>query len=402
MYDAPARTLALASISFDIGDMKKISSGFVVLALLAFVCLINFSATTVHAAEAPVLQWSGDMRYRFVNLREATDDPRLYQQLRARLGLKAEVQDDLTAILRLATATSAISNNQTLGDATAAGMPRRSFGLDLAYGEWRFADSAKLTMGRVANPFFAPARTQLVFDHDLNFEGASASFQPKWSDSSAFATLAAFIISENYTAPRDSVDTGLLALELGYSLKAAGTWTAHFARFQYTNVANQSMSRFESAAAVDKYSTPFPRYRGNTVYASGTTYNMAYDFAQTEAGIEWKMKDQALELTAYIDWIANELAGSLGGAYEGGFAVHYGRFQALVAYAEKKSDSVVAAFTDSDFSGGGTDNRGTKVSLSYQLSDRSNVVFTDYRATRGIDSVQRDFMAQQLDLSLNF
>ncbi len=342
------------------------------------------------------------MRYRGVQLRESTDDSRLYQQIRARLGLKADVQDDLTAVLRLATATSAISNNQTLGDQTQPGMPRRSFGVDLAYGDWRYADSAKLTMGRVPNPFFQPAKTQLVFDHDLSFEGMSTTYAPKWADSSAFATLGAFVISENYVAPRDQVDTGLIGLNLGYSFEAAGKWTVHASRFQYLNVGSQPITRFESAAGADSYSKPFDRYRGNSVFAKGTTYNFSYEFAQTEAGLEWKCKVQALELTVYLDYILNDFSGQQGEAYEGGVITKFGRFQALLAYASKKSDSVIGAFTDSDFNGGGADNRGTKISLSYALSERTAVVLTDYRATRGIDSTNRDFNAQQLDFTLQF
>lgn len=360
--------------------------------------------------KAPPLTWSGDMRYRFVNLREATDETRLYQQLRVRLGLKAEIQDDLTAIVRLATATSAISNNQTLGDSKEPGMPRRSFGVDLAYGDWNFLGDGRLWLGRTPNPFFAPGKTQIVFDSDLAFEGASVSWMPKWDDASAFATLAGFIISENYASPNDVIDTGLIGADLGYSLKTAvGQWTVHAARFHYLNIVDRPVTSVEKDAKVDAYSYPFDRFRGNTVYPNDPLaapadrkYFYKFDFVQTEVGAEWKLKAFGMEFLAYGDWIANERASHAGDALEIGASIKYGRASLLVASATKKSDSVLGAFSDSDFNGGGTDNRGMKLSASYQLSDYSNVVFTHYQAQRGIDSVERDYKAQQLDFSLMF
>lgn len=351
------------------------------------------------------------MRYRFVQLKEASDEPRLYQQLRARLGLKADIQDDLTAVIRLATATSAISNNQTLGDPKDPGMARRSFGLDLAYGDWRFLESGRVHLGRVPNPFFAPGKTQVIFDSDLVFEGAAASWQPKWSSSSAFANLGGFIISENYNAPEDAVDTALIGLDAGYAFKMEdlGSLTFHAARFHYLNIVGRPVTSVEKDAKVDAYSYPFDVVRGNSVYPNDPLaapadrkYFYKYDFVQTNAGIEWKNKIHEFDLTAYFDWILNERAGNQGDASEVGLITRWGRAQLTLASAIKKSDAVVGAFTDSDMNGGGTDNRGTKISLAYQMSNYSTVTLTDYRGTRGMDSVSRPYVAQHLDFSLQF
>jgi hypothetical protein len=350
------------------------------------------------------------MRFRFVQLRESIDDPRLYQQIRARLGFRADVQEDLTAIFRLATATSAISNNQTLGDAKEPGMPRRSFGVDLAYGDWKFLESGRVQLGRTVNPFIAPGKTQLVFDSDLNFEGASFGWLPKWSDSSAFANVGAFIISENYAAPSDIVDTGLVGVDVGYSLKSIlGQWTWRAARYHYLNIQDRPVTSLEKDAKVDSYSYPFDRVRGNTVYPNDPLaapadrkYYYSYDFVQTEFGLEWKMKVDEFDLMAYGDFVANERAGANGEAFQYGLSLRYGRLQLLFEAGTKRSDSVVGAFTDSDLNGGGTDNRGTKYNISYRLSDASAVALSLYEATRGIDSVARDYYARHLDFSLQF
>lgn len=361
-------------------------------------------------SEPPELKWSGDLRYRFVNLKEEPADTRLYQQLRARLGVTAKIQEDLSAVVRLATASSAISNNQTLGDSKEPGMPRRSFGIDLAYGQWSFLENGRFWLGRSPNPFFAPGKTQLVFDSDLAFEGGSVSWRPSWGDSSGFATLGGFIISENYASPRDEVDTGLVGAEIGYALKTElGQWTLRAARFHYLNIIDRPITSVESGAKIDTASKPFDRYRGNSVYLgdplappADRRHFFQFDFVQTELGLEWTLKTEDLEFMAYADGIANERASHAGTAFEFGASLKHGRAQLLLAHALKRSDSVIGAFSDSDFNGGGTDNRGFKLSFTYELSSHSNVVLTHYQAQRGINSTERDYKAQQLDFSLMF
>jgi hypothetical protein len=355
----------------------------------------------------PKIDWSGDLRYRTAKSRESIDDPRPYQQLRARLGLKADVNESVQAIVRLATGTSAISTNQTIGDPSDPGMPRRNFGIDLAYIDAQFLDAGHVWAGRTANPFWSPGKLQLVFDSDLAFEGVALRWNPRWSDSSAFANIGAFMISENYTAPSDIVDTGLIGAQVGYQFTAHGEWTLHFAAHHFLNIQDRPITSVDQKASVDPYSYPFDRYRGNTVYpidpaATPRVYSFSSGYILMEAGLEWKGRLGPLEASLFYDRVRNDLASDRGLGQEYGTVIKYGSAQVSVAYATKQSDAVVGAFTDSDTNGGGTDNKGTRVTLGYQFGKRASIALNDFRGKRGVDSVERDFSATQLDFMMSF
>jgi putative porin len=92
-------------------------------------------------------------------------------RLRARLGLKAQINDHVDFGLRLATGSDngPVSTNQTLG----GGLSKKAIWLDQAYVNLKPVDGAVLTLGRMPNPFLS---TDLLYDDDLNFDGAAASY----------------------------------------------------------------------------------------------------------------------------------------------------------------------------------------------------------------------------------
>lgn len=368
-------------------------------------------------APAPLLNitpdkflWSGDLRYRLNKGHESIDEDRSWQQLRVRLGLRAEVNEQVKAVIRLATASSSISANQTLGDANDPGMARRSFGLDLAYLDWQPISSGKLWAGRTANPFWAPAKTQLIFDADLAFEGVALKFEPKWGHSSIFANAAGFIISENYAAPQDVVDTGLVGGDVGYAYKRE-TYSAiaHAGTYHYLNMQNKAITSFDKGAKVDEYSYPYDSYRGNSVYpndpllpADQRKYYFKNKYILFELGAEWIQKFGAFEYSAFGDWVQNSAIGHGNEGYEYGAGVKWKGVWFSAAKVNKAADSVVAAFTDSDSNGGGTDNRGERFQLGVQLGKNAQIVLTKFSAQRGVDTVRRKFTLTQLDFSIAF
>lgn len=346
------------------------------------------------------LSWSGDLRYRLAEAKEKSDDRRLYQQLRARLGLKAEVNESVQAIFRLATATSAISSNQTLGDSSNPGMTRRSFGLDWAYLDWKFLSAGKFWAGRTANPFWSPAKTQLVFDSDLAFEGLALKWEPKWSHSGAFANLGGFVVAENYSAPNDAIDTGLIGAEVGYNLQ---TLTLHIANYHFLNIVDRQITTIESSAKVDSYSQPFDRYRGNTVYLNGPgKYHFSHQYVLWQGGVEFKFDVGPVQLVTFYDYVLNEKVGRQREGRELGVSAKLQRWSLAVARVEKDADAVVGAFTDSDTNGGGTDNQGWRYQLGILAGPNTSFALTHYDAKRGVGAVERDYRATHADLVVSF
>ena len=98
------------------------------------------------AAEwASRLSWKADMRYRheFVDPEEASDE-QTRQRIRARLALTAKINDTLTGTIGLATNggnSDPRSTNQTLGE----GWTRKGIALDLAYVDWKPAESFSMS-----------------------------------------------------------------------------------------------------------------------------------------------------------------------------------------------------------------------------------------------------------------
>jgi len=110
-------------------------------------------------------------------------------QLRARLGIRAQITDWISADVRLATGSdnSPVSTNQTLG---ADGSSNYQFWLDRASIRLTPAEGVNLDLGRFDNPFWT---SDLVYDNDMNFDGVAASGAGAVSDQiSVFSALGVF------------------------------------------------------------------------------------------------------------------------------------------------------------------------------------------------------------------
>lgn len=349
----------------------------------------------------------GDLRYRMAQSKEDIDEARTFHQVRARLGIKAQVEEDLALVFRLATATSAISSNQALGDSKDPGMPRRNFGLDLAYSEFKLWSSGKLWAGRTANPFWAPARNQLIYDSDLAFEGLALKWEPKFETGSAFINLGSYMVNESYEKPYDTVDMGIVGAQIGYSV---GGFTIHLAQQAFINIQDRNITGVEKDAKIDVYQgTTYNVYRGNSVYVNDPIaapadrkYFFSNQYIVGNLGLEYKFKAWDNELVLFADAIQNLKVSSLSKGFEAGVSAKFGNVSLQLAQIVKEADSTVGAFADSDSNGGGTDTSGQRLTLGYQLSKKSQLSVNTFQAKRGVDTVTRDYSLTQLDLSASF
>lgn len=370
---------------------------------------------TTTAEWMPRMTWSGDIRYRLARNKEDKDEERKFQQLRARLGIKADVNKDVQAIIRLATATSAISTNQTMGDSNDPGMTRRSFGLDLSYIDWAFWEHGRVWLGRTANPFWSPAKAQTIFDADLAFEGLAIKLEPKNDTFGGFLNLGGFIISENYAAPDDSVDTALVGGDIGASWKG-GSWsllTVHLGNYHFLNVQNKDIKRLDKDAKIDPYfdrpGEIYKRYRGNTVYVvdpqalpKDRVYRFAGEYVLYEAGLEWKQKFGKFEGTLFGEFVHNDRRTDQNQAKEYGVGAKWDWVSVGYAQVIKETDSVLGAFTDSDANGGGSDTSGERWAIAFQIGKNAAAQVTHFNARRGVDSFNRNFSMTHVDFAVNF
>jgi hypothetical protein len=121
---------------------------------------------------------------------------------RLRFGVKGELYDNFFYGIRLATNPNYDrSGNVTFGDGDSAGpfgKDKSLLSVDQVYLGWKPTDFLTLTGGKMPNPFYT---TSMVWDDNLNPEGAAEQFNKTFDDVEVFATAGQFIYG-------DSADNG--------------------------------------------------------------------------------------------------------------------------------------------------------------------------------------------------
>ena len=210
-------------------------------------------------------------------------------QLRARLGVKANIDSWISANVRLATGNdrNPVSTNQTLGAFGGGG-----------YQVWLDRASVRLTplkdvnvdFGRFGNPFFT---TDLMFDLDMGFDGVAVSARkPVASGLALFGSAGAFPVfntdlnfgsrnaptadvdgANSYPGvrgPYKSQDKYLFAAQAGAEVDLGDRWKARLAGayFHYDNVQGKLSAPcqyYELTCSTDAMRPAFQQF-GNTLF----------------------------------------------------------------------------------------------------------------------------------------
>lgn len=315
-------------------------------------------------------------------------------RVRARLGAKAKVAEQVVAGIRVTTGSSTgspTSINQTMGQS----FNKYAVVLDRAYVQVQPSAAWDLTAGRMANPFYS---TDLVYADDLGFEGFAAVGRQKWKGGEGFASAGYFPMTEN--KPGTSTPRSLMGLQLGNAFKLANhdEFKLGLAYYAYQGL---TASRETDAAffASPDYAIRYEygnalRQRGNTLFRvnapsdTATTLGLASEFRILNLTSSLSLNHllgQPVVLTGdyvkNIGFNAKKIAARTGSdlpdgkdtgvmlrAAFGPLQVHHkGQWNASLAYRYLGSDAVLDAFTNSDFGLGGTNNKGWIVQGNYGL-----------------------------------
>ena len=204
------------------------------------------------------------------------EDRRNQLRIRARLGVRAEISEDWTAGIRIATGSddSPVSTTQTLG----GGMGKKDIWLDQAYLTYRPAKWATVTGGRIGNPFES---TDTLFSNDLNFDGVAAIFKHplEGRDVTLFGTLGAFATeyahngwSSSTMSEGESENKWLFGAQLGadWKINNQNSLRGALAYYHFDNIAGQRSSPCSPWAGDETCSTDWSRpafmQKGNTVF----------------------------------------------------------------------------------------------------------------------------------------
>jgi len=335
-------------------------------------------------AERNRIEFSGDLRYRHETINDDAAPGRNRHRIRARINLGAELGDDLTVGITLATGGSnPVSGNQSLD----GGFTRKDIGFDRAFFAWDINEELTLEGGKFGNPMFRPGGNHLIFDSDLNTEGLALSYDG--GGNGVFANIGGFWVEER-SGGNDAI---LYALQGGYRMMIGNGATLRVGGSVYNYQDTQGFIPFYLGNP-----------QGNTLDGFG---NLATDYDLVELFAQVDLEAGGEPLRLFFDYVENTEANN----FETGFALGFrwrsasnpGDWELGWSYEDLEADAVIATFTDSDFGGGGTDAKGHILRGAYRLRDNVRLNGTYFINERGEAAGNpRDYDRLQLDINFMF
>jgi hypothetical protein len=375
-------------------------------------------------------------------------------RIRARLGFNAAISDDFTAGIRLATGntTNPVTTNQTLGTT----LNKYNFLLDRAFVLYQPVSWAKVWAGRFENPFMS---TDLVWDEDIAMDGVAVQLSRQlFKAFSLFSAGGAFPIEntafnfpDNSSTKQSNRDKWLYGGQLGLDWQPARTYDVRFGAsyYYFDNVEGKLSSPCTVFSNADPCDTDGSRpgflQQGNTLFAIRDLvsnapnppvfqyYGLATPFHELDLTTRFDYGgNSAVHVIVDADYARNlafnsakiaaknpvnnrgaSPAGGGVGPFEGGSTAYQARltlgypvihergdWNVGVAYRYLESDSVMDAFTDSDFHLGGTNAKGYIFGGAFGVAHNVNFTARWLSATEvsgapySVDVVLVDFNAQ--------
>ncbi|MCB2182757.1 MAG: putative porin [Desulfobulbaceae bacterium] len=350
------------------------------------------------AGWAQRIRFGGDMRLRyqgdyfdkenavFVDPSDPTEiidqEERHRGRIRVRVSAKAKVTDTVDATVRLSTGNEKdpVSTNDTFGDYS----NKDSVVFDRIFVKWHPSDEFTAWGGRIPNPWL---HTDLVWDGDLNFEGAAATYEPKFTNwLQGFLTAGIFSIDEFSETTEDKF---LWAGQTGLTFTPTDTvkFKLGVAYYDYENI----QSDYDPLEGAPNTAFTAPRFiqKGNTLFyidPSEETVGLAsgYEEVSVTAKLDISIFDP-VTISLYGDYVKNigfdedDVAARVLGTDNGdpdnlieeeteGYLVglrvghekmkEFADWSVFCNYRYLEADAVLDAFSDSDFHLGGTNAKG--------------------------------------------
>ncbi len=340
------------------------------------------SKAKIEKSIADRLSFKADFRERYEIIDQQGKEKRDRNRLRLRAALGMRVNNDLSFTLGMATGgDDPVSTNQTLD----GGFSTKDIRLDLAYFDYKFNDSLKLTGGKIKNPLYRPGKNSALWDSDLNPEGFALRFNNNFLQ----ASLVGFAVEERKAAS-DSYMMGGQVIH-GFKMSDTSKLLAGVGYYNYSNLqGNEPL--YDGKA------------RGNSVDVDGSLTN---DYNIAEFFAEFKTKFVGKSLAVYVNYFKNSAADDFDTAYTLG--VKFGKVKGAgtwdvgMSYINNEADSIVGLFNDSDFAGGNTDAKGITLKAGYGLKKNMALGLAYINSEIGQSQITpTDYNRLQLDFKLKF
>lgn len=321
----------------------------------------------------------GDVRARYENRQVADNTTKDRQRIRLRVGAYGKVNDFTDFGARLATGGSRTSSNADLDDS--AGM--KSIYLDQAYVDMHpeLLGGSHLFLGKMPQPWIT-YNTGLIWDTDLNPEGAAVTYEKQFIPAKLMANAGTFVMKENSANP----DIQLSSAQVAVEKKVFGTHTLTLGVSEYYfGNANTSTNLVNTSGSYNTPKTEFNLVEGFGSYGFDVFKVPVLLNAQYVVNIEAKNSN---EDTAYLGGITI------------GKAKDKGSWEIGYSYRDIQKDAVVAGLNDSDFAGETwTDCSGHVFKCKYQIAknlslDGAYILSTNFK--------NQDANTLQADLNFKF
>ncbi len=369
----------------------------------------------------------GDLRLRYdTQAKEYEDGSNDYTRnrwrFRLRFGLKAKTSETTEVGIRLASGSGFQNTTNQSYDDHARG---KNIFIDQAYALWKPNELMTFAGGKHKNPLFT---TPLVWDPDVQPEGFSESFQVGLNDTfGLFANLGQWVIAEE----SKTNDPFMLAFQVGSEIKPAKNVTMELAASYYDF---RHLDRLGYDAGDINDDRTFIGY--NQKYGQQMVFDRDGDLINEWGCIELGAKIKfgkvfSIPFSVFGSYILNDEV-DVNDLIANGFANAAGDPDDLLAYGgddrdsgwlvgfdlgnkKKKGDwylqywyqvledyAFPAVFVDSDFHGGGTNNRGHKLTLRYFLTNSIYANATGYLTERDDERKDGKFDEDRLQLDMVF
>ncbi len=385
--------------------------------------------------------------------------------VRARLGVTADISDQITAGIQLASGDGdgPVSTTALLG----GGFAREDIWLNQAYLKYQPTSWMNITAGRFDNPFFS---SDLLYSNDLEFDGIAANFRhllPGNDGVSLFGTLGVFPIqysSDGFLAQNGDVPGGTTQWMLGGQFGAE--WKVNdenklkgaIAYYDFMNMKGQLSSPCALYLGATSCSTdneaPASMQKGNTLIAlrnivqnpnlpPGETpdpqfFGLAYNYRLFDAKLEWDTKIADTWKVRLDGEYVRNMAYNVNNAFsapstpvnnfnnastsstvnEGDYksgptgymfkvtlgepdTVQPGQWNVSVTYKYLEPDAVLDAFTDPDFDLGGTNAKGYILGVQYAVA-KNAWLQARYLSAREVYGAPLSIDVLQLEMNARF
>ncbi len=340
------------------------------------------------SAESKIPEWvkkinfTGDLRLRYQYEDTEGQDQRNRERFRWRFGGDAIVVDGLKVGFGLASGSDdPRSTNQTFENT----FSHKSVQIDYVYAQYTPYKWLTLSGGKFKNPVWSPS--DLLWDTDINPEGASVGFTVKAEPVTIFFTSGLWVIDENKSAG----DPLMFPLQLGADWNIA------------KNVNLKTAASYYVFSSVQGKTLDFSS-KTNTLVPGG---GLKFDYNAFSLGAELGVKDLVVAYVGLFgEYVYNPDPSRGNQGYIAGIRVgdkkvsDKGQWQFQYSYRRLGRDAWIDAFPDSDFFGGATNMRGHEAIVEYGLMKHVSLGL-DYYHTKSMDkNTDQDLL--QFDLLFKF